>query len=201
MISPIDLVVVGGSAGSLDPLIRLLSALDPLRAPAIVVVIHRKAGDDSTLTDLLSIKSTIPVKEAEEKDLLRSAQVYLAPGDYHLLVETDGTLSLDYSEKLNFSRPSIDITFQTASEAYGKRSLCLLLSGANSDGTEGMRVAELNGSLLAVQEPDTADVPYMPRHAMNALSIERIIPANQLANFINGLNPSRPGDSSLSKEK
>lgn len=170
----IELLVIGGSAGSLEVIIQLLPALpDPLPF-AVIVVVHRKSGD-SVLTEVLSGKTTASVKEAEEKDEILPGTIYIAPADYHLLVERDKTLSLDFSEKLHYSRPGIDATFETAADAYGTSLACILLSGANADGTEGLQMVKDMGGLLIVQQPSEAVVSYMPQQAVDRVAIDYIL--------------------------
>jgi len=111
-------LIIGGSAGSLDVLLKVLPELKRNLDFAIIIVIHRKQGTDSLLTDLLSHRTNLRVKEADEKEKILDGNVYIAPSDYHLLIEKDFTFSLDYSEKINYSRPSIDVTFQSAADAY-----------------------------------------------------------------------------------
>src|SRR5947209_1364545 len=113
--------IIGGSSGSFDVLLYVLPHLQPLNAAAIIIVLHRKNGYDTTLTDVLSYRTTIEVREVEEKDLLLPGIIYLAPADYHLLIEKDYTFSLDVSERINYSRPSIDVCFETAAEALGQK--------------------------------------------------------------------------------
>jgi two-component system chemotaxis response regulator CheB len=185
-LSTIRLVVIGGSAGSLNVLLKAMPGLAP-SIPPVVIVLHRRAGEDSALTELLGFRSTIPVKEASEKEALHPGVIYVAPPDYHLLVEQDLTLSLDYSEKVNHSRPSIDVTFQTAADACGKSLCVILLSGASDDGTEGMKAARRSGALLAVQNPGTAEVAFMPQQAINQVKIDRLINGDDLSDFINSL--------------
>jgi two-component system chemotaxis response regulator CheB len=133
-----ELLIIGGSAGSLDVLIQLLPGLHTDLDLAIVIILHRKAGE-SVLAHLLNEKITWAVKEVEEKDQIETRTVYIAPPDYHLLFEKDKTFSLDFSEKLHYSRPAIDISFETAAEAYGPSLIGVLLSGANADGSESSR--------------------------------------------------------------
>nr|WP_315824569.1 chemotaxis protein CheB [Paraflavitalea speifideiaquila] len=113
--------------------------------------------------------------------------IYIAPTDYHLLLEKDRSFSLDVSEKVNYSRPSIDTTFESAAEVYGPSLLGILLSGANADGVEGMkRIKSLGGTCL-VQDPETADVDYMPRKALQQVKVDIILPAHEIADYINSL--------------
>lgn len=132
------LVVIGGSAGSLDALLKILPCVKSSFKPAIVLVLHRKAASDNILADLLSFKTPLPVKEIDDKDSILPGNVYIVPADYHVLFEADRTFALDDSEKINYSRPSIDVVFQSAAAVYGKHLVGILLSGANADGTEGM---------------------------------------------------------------
>lgn len=165
----VPLVVVAGSAGSLDAIFQMVSQLPPEGRFAFLIVLHRKQDSDSSLTLLLQSKSSWPVTEAEEKLLLQPGWVYLCPADYHLLLEQDGTLSLDASEKVNFSRPSIDVIFESAAALYDKWLLCILLSGANNDGVAGLEYAAARGARIIVQAPSEAPMPYMPLQAIHAL--------------------------------
>jgi len=110
-VKPIQLIVIGGSAGSLDVILKVIPALRPHLPVAILIVTHRKASSEDLLVDLLNSRGTWPVREAEEKEPVAPNAIYVAPSDYHLLIEKDFTFSLDVSEKVNYSRPSIDITF------------------------------------------------------------------------------------------
>jgi two-component system, chemotaxis family, protein-glutamate methylesterase/glutaminase len=185
-----NLVVIGGSAGSLDVVLKVLPVLMTGSALSIIIVMHRKNTYDFSLSDLLSTRTAWTVVEAEEKQLLKSDHVYLAPADYHLLIETDHTLSLDVSEKVNYSRPSIDVTFESAADVYGARVACILLSGANDDGVDGLRIVKAAGGLCIVQDPETAGVAYMPQQAVNRVKVDYILPPDKIADVINRLNTS-----------
>lgn len=180
-------LIIGGSAGSLDVLLEVFPSLNSGLLFPIVIVIHRKSGGESLLTDLLQNRSTLNVTEAEEKQKLKPGHVYIAPADYHLLVEQDESFSLDYSEKINYSRPSIDVTFQSGAEVYKDDLFCLLLSGSNADGVEGLKtVKEWNGKVI-VQNPKTAIMPYMPQQAILSIKADFILNADEMADFINNL--------------
>lgn len=182
-----SMLIIGGSAGSLDIILKLLPDLRLDLAFPIIVVLHRQKSSDSVLTNIFASKTTLTVKEAEEKDIIAPGCIYIAPADYHLLIEKDYTLSLDFSEKVNFSRPSIDVTFQTAAEAYQSELAGLLLSGASGDGTEGLRAVKEYGGTVWVQNPLTAQVAYMPEQAIARVEVDRIIDADELAHYINTL--------------
>lgn len=181
------LFVIGGSAGSLEVIMQLLPKLKANLPFAIVIVLHRNNQPDSALHELLSSKTILKVKEAEDKETLCKGVIYLAPADYHLLIEKDKTLSLDHSEKINFSRPSIDFTFATAGEAFGEQTSALLLSGANADGVKGLESIKNNHGQILAQDPVTARVPYMPKSAIETLSIDWILKPEEMAVFINNL--------------
>jgi two-component system, chemotaxis family, protein-glutamate methylesterase/glutaminase len=179
------LIVIGGSAGSLDVLLQVLPSVDPqLRIP-IIIVLHRKSANDNLLADLLSSRTNLHVKEADEKEVISPGYIYIAPADYHLLLESDRSFSLDYSEKINYSRPSIDVVFQSAADVYGPSLVCILLSGANADGTEGFKYVKEKGGYTAVQDPDSAEVDYMPRSALLNNCTDSVLPVDAIAAFIN----------------
>lgn len=181
------MAVIGGSAGSFDVILEILGRLTPGLAFPLVIVIHRKSTSDSSLSDLFSHHSSLPVKEVEDKDPIQAGSVYLAPADYHLLVEKNNTFSLDFSEKVNYSRPGIDVTFQTAAEAYQDALAAILLSGANADGTEGLKaVKEFNG-LTIVQEPSSAEVSFMPQNAISQLAVDYILSPEGIISLLNKL--------------
>ncbi|MBC9910370.1 chemotaxis protein CheB [Chitinophaga varians] len=178
-------VLIGGSAGGLQAILTLLPGLSPRLNAAVIIVLHRQSSADSVLAELLAVKTSLPVREAEEKEALLPGAIYIAPGDYHLLVETDHTLSLDYSEKVNFSRPSIDVTFSSAVGVFGAKTMAVLLSGANGDGVEGLGDVHEAGGITIVQDPDTAVVDFMPRHAIQAVPVDHVLVAADMASFIN----------------
>ena len=123
------LLVIGGSAGSLTMVLKIIPEFTTGMDIAVVIIFHRKSSDDSVLLDVLSNKTSFTVKEIDDKDKIQPGVIYIAPADYHVLIENDGTLTLDDSEKVNFSRPSIDVTFESAAEVYGSQLACMLLSG------------------------------------------------------------------------
>lgn len=183
-----QLLVIGGSAGSLEVVLHLLPALRSDLDLAIVIIMHRRAGGDSLLIQLLSEKSPWPVKEAEEKEQLVAKTIYIAPADYHLLIEKNKSFSLDFSEKIHFCRPAIDATFETAAEAYGSSLAALLLSGANADGAAGLLAIHAAGGLTIVQDPEEASVPYMTRQAIELFSPGYVATTSSIIEIINGLN-------------
>lgn len=180
--------IIGGSAGSLDVLLKVLPLINNAIKFPIVIVIHRKHGTDSLLPDLLSSRTKLSVKEVDEKEPLIAGTIYIAPSDYHLLIEQDRTFSLDYSEKINYSRPAIDVTFQTAAEVYKEKLACLLLSGSNADGVNGLKSVKIWGGTALIQDPTTAQVAYMPAQAQANVKIDKVLRIEDIAEFINLLS-------------
>lgn len=181
------LIVIGGSAGSLDVLFRVLPALRADFPYPIAIVLHRRANVDTMLTELLNMKTKLLLTEPEDKEPIRPGCIYLAPGDYHILFEKDGVISLDYSEKVAYSRPSIDVAFQSAAEAYGANATCILLSGANADGSEGLRRIRDVGGTAIVQLPESAEVAFMPQQAISRQLADQILDVVGISDYLNGL--------------
>lgn len=174
-----ELLLIGGSAGSLEAILNLLPVLQNEKDLAIVLVLHRRSGE-SLLSNLLAEKLAWPVKEAEEKEFIHSGTVYIAPADYHLLIESNKTISLDYSEKVHYSRPSIDVTLESAAEVYGDSLVAILLSGANQDGTFGLQKVKEAGGYVIVQDPLDAAVSYMPQYAIDHVRVDAVLPVAKM---------------------
>ena len=182
-----ELIVIGGSAGSLQVIMEMIKKLDdPLRFP-ILLVVHRKAHTTNILLALLQQFSPVEVIEIEDKTDVQNNKIYIAPADYHLLFEDKKAMSLDSSEKMNYSRPSIDVTFRSAAEIYGETLIGILLSGANADGVEGLAYIKKNGGKVWIQDPETAEVNYMPKQAVEEIDYDLIINSGNLADYINRL--------------
>ncbi|RZK49005.1 MAG: chemotaxis protein CheB [Pedobacter sp.] len=186
---PCSALFIGGSAGSLEVLLKILPNLKANLTFPIILILHRKQGADYLLGDLLRTKTLLTVQEIEEKNKIEVGNIYIAPTDYHLLIERDRSFSLDYSEKVNYSRPSIDVTFASAAEIYKNKLVCLLLSGSNADGVNGLKIVKkFNGHTLA-QNPEEASVAYMPKTAIEQNTIDIVLNVSDIANYINQLNP------------
>jgi len=181
------LLVIGGSAGSLQVILSLLTAIGEDFPMPVLIVLHRNSGFESSLEDLLSTRTQLQIKEVEEKDQLRTGTIYLCPPDYHVLLEKDHSFSLDYSERVHFSRPSIDVTFRSAADVFGPGLITLLLSGGNADGAEGMQYVQEKGGVTVVQDPATADVPYMPQQVITRMKVDFIVPADEIRGFVRQL--------------
>jgi two-component system, chemotaxis family, protein-glutamate methylesterase/glutaminase len=176
------LVAVGCSWGGLSALSRLFNAL-PGGLDAAVVVAQHRGPEESRLRSMLHGRSRLPVHEAEDKDELRPGRIFLAPPGYHVLVEP-GRLALSTEAPVNFARPSLDVLFESAADAYGPRCVGVVLTGASSDGAEGLRrICEAGGAAI-VQQPETAERPEMPAAALLAVPSARILPLEAIPEAI-----------------
>ncbi|GAB3912210.1 chemotaxis protein CheB [Larkinella knui] len=180
-------VIIGGSAGSIEVLLKLLPALNPGLSFAIIIVLHRKNSTDSSLADLLSTKSTMLIREVEDKNPVTPGVIYLAPADYHLLIEKEEVFSLDDSEKVNYSRPSLDVAFESAADVYGSALVGIILSGANADGTAGFNTIKKAGGTLIAQKPETAQSSFMPQQAILHAPVDFVLDVPEMAAFINSI--------------
>jgi two-component system, chemotaxis family, protein-glutamate methylesterase/glutaminase len=179
-----DLVVIGASWGGLAALRTVLGALPSDLAAAVVVVQHR-SGDTrrSGLRDLLGAATELRVCEAEDKDPLERARVYLAPPDFHTFVEGDH-LSLSMDAAVAYSRPSIDVLFTSAAESFRERCVGVVLTGANADGAAGLaRIVDLGGAAI-VQDPEVAERSEMPRAALQAAPSARVAPLDEIGSLL-----------------
>ena len=175
-----ELVVVGTSWGGLAALRQLITGLPGSFALPIVVVQHRHKESNHLLTSLLQDRTRLCVCDVEDKAPISAGNLYLAPADYHLLVE-DGHFSLSTEEAVLFSRPSIDVTFTSVADAYGSHAVGIILTGANSDGADGLRRIFDRGGLAFVQRPETAESPIMPTAAIRAVPKARVLTIPEIA--------------------
>lgn len=158
-------VVIGTSAGGLSTLSELLSVLPYNYAVPIVIVQHRAKEQSTLLEEILQQKCKIPIRQAEEKEKIVPGYIFIAPPDYHLLIEENGTFSLSSEEPVQFSRPSIDVLFETAADAFGKGLAAIVLSGFGGDGSAGITAVNRKGGITIAQNPDDAIHPSMPEAA------------------------------------
>ena len=177
----IKAVVVGASAGGLYALKKLLPALPASFHCSMLIVQHMSPHSDNYMVRMLNELSALTVKEADEKELIQPGTVYIAPPDYHLLVEADYTLSLSVEEKVNYSRPSIDVLFETAADVYGIHLMGIILTGANTDGANGLYAVKKNGGFTIVQDPNDAESPAMPRAAIEQVKPHKILTLKQIS--------------------
>jgi two-component system chemotaxis response regulator CheB len=183
-----NLLVVGGSAGSLPIIMSLIENMPAGFHWPVIVVLHRLKNVNSELVKLLAgARNGRRVCEPEDKVQIRDNHIYLAPQNYHLLLEADKTISLDYSEPVHFSRPSIDVTFEAVAQVYGNRAAGLLLSGANDDGAYGLEQIWRAGGNVAVQEPETCEYAAMPLAAIHRIREVLILQPAVLPLFLENL--------------
>ena len=174
-----SVVVIGTSAGGLKALERVLGGLPPEFPVPIVAVQHRSRESEAFASVMQSLVK-LPVDEAEDKEPLAAPHVYVAPPDYHLLLEP-GRLALSTDEPVSFSRPSIDVLFESAADAYGPSVLAVLLTGANQDGTRGLSRIRAAGGYAIVQDPMTAESPEMPAAAISSGAVDRVLSLGDIA--------------------
>jgi len=179
-----DAIVIGASAGGLYALMRMLQPL-PVGFPVPVIIVqHRSKDERALLEEVLQQKCRIRIKQADEKERIQPGIVYFAPPDYHLLIESNGTFSLNFDAPVNYARPSIDVLFETAAEVFKHRLLGIILTGANSDGARGIKKIGLLGGTTIAQQPETADYPEMPRAAINTGYVQHILDPDAIGDFL-----------------
>ena len=179
----VEAIVIGGSAGALLHVKAILSALPPQPALPLLVVLHLRDDRKSLLADVLASATPLPVREAEDKEPLVNGHVYVAPPGYHMLVEDERSLALSLEPPEHYSRPSIDVLFDSAARVFGARLVGVLLSGASSDGAEGVLAIERAGGRAIVQDPDSASHRTMPEAALSLCPHAAVLapPALELA--------------------
>jgi two-component system, chemotaxis family, protein-glutamate methylesterase/glutaminase len=193
-VSDLRLVAVGASWGGLRAVETVLGALPPDFAAPVVIAQHRKSDSDGMLVRLLDARCALPVCEAEDKQPLDPGVVLIAPADYHLLVEP-GTVALSVDEPLNYSRPSIDILFASAADAYAEHLAGVVLTGANADGALGLSQIAARGGTAIVQDPETAERREMPEAALWATPEARVLSLEQIAPVLTELVGTRDEES------
>jgi two-component system chemotaxis response regulator CheB len=163
-----DLIVIGGSAGAIEVLREVVLQLNTPFKPAVAIVIHLPSGGPTVLHEVLARPGAPPMKVAEDKEPIEPGTFYFAPPDYHLLVEGSRTFALSLDERVHYSRPSIDVLFESAADAYGSRVMGIVLSGANADGAAGLKAIAAAGGITVVQKIESADMIAMPAAALEA---------------------------------
>jgi two-component system chemotaxis response regulator CheB len=182
-----ELIVVGASWGGLRAVGAFLEGLGPQTSAAIVIAQHRSPGAGDDLAHLLQGHTELPVRDAEDKDQLLPGTVLLAPKDYHLLIESGGTVALSTEERVQFARPSVDVLFESAAEAYGEKCVGVVLTGANEDGAAGLARIKALGGVAVVQDPRSAERAEMPAAAIAATVADLVLPLEQIGLFLRGL--------------
>lgn len=184
-------VVVGVSTGGVNALQKLLGQLPADFPLPILIVQHIGPEAGSGLAKLLDERCSLRVKEADEQDEILPGTAYLAPPNYHLLVEREGFLSLSADAYVSFARPSVDVLFESAAEVYGPGLIGVVLTGANYDGSQGLRAVKQNGGVAVVQDPDDAEARQMPQSAMAATEVDYVVALDGVAALLRKLAPGR----------
>lgn len=184
MTTKAEAVVIGASAGALEALSAILPAFPGEFRLPVMVVVHVPSDRRSVLAELFQAKCRVQVKEADDKEPIVAGTVYFAPSDYHLLIEPDKSLSLSSDEPVLFSRPSIDVLFESAADAYGEGLIAIVLTGANEDGAKGMRAVLDLGGVALVQDPDRAFASAMPQAAIRLCPGARVMALEEIAMFL-----------------
>ena len=177
-------IVIGVSSGGMSALKIIFSALPADFCLPIIIVQHLGPQSDSEWIKILNSKNLIQIKEADEKEKIEKGTIYIAPPNYHLLIEKNKTLSLTIDERVNFARPSIDVLFESAAEAYKNTLIGIILTGANHDGAKGLKRIKDYGGLAVIQDPETAESAYMPRSAIAAVTPDYLGSIEGIAAFI-----------------
>lgn len=180
----VDAIVIGASAGGVDALMKIFSALTPGFALPIITVLHLPDERRSHLAEVFQRRLPVPVKEVDDKEIIVPGTLYFAAPGYHVSVEEDFSLSLSQEERVYHSRPSIDILFESAADAYGSRLAGVLLTGANQDGARGLALIKHHGGFTVVQDPRLAHAPTMPEAALALHMPNHILPLHDIGQLL-----------------
>jgi len=184
---PIEAVVIGASAGGFEALLAILKGLPATYPMPLVAVLHLPDNHESRLAELFGYRLSLQVREARDKESLASGTLYFAPSGYHLSIENDHSFSLSCEERVSYARPSIDVLFMSAADAYGKSVAGVLLTGANYDGAAGLAGMQVAGALTIVQDPSTAEVATMPEAAIRKMTPDLILPLAEIHSVLRQL--------------
>ena len=190
----VDAIVIGTSAGGIEALSVLLPALRAGLRASILIVLHLPRERPSLLVDIFTPKCAVPVREADDKEPVEPGTVYFAPPDYHLLVDDGPRLALSADEPVNFSRPSIDLLFESAADIYGERLLGIILTGASRDGASGLEAVRRAGGATIVQQPESAQMSLMAEAALERTAVDFVLSLQQIAELLRTLDGRRAGD-------
>lgn len=183
----IEAVVIGASAGGFEALLTILTGLPKGYPLPIAVVLHLPDSHESRLAELFGYRLAVRVQEARDKERLEPGFLYFAPPGYHLSIEADRSFSFSCEDRVCYARPSIDVLFDSAGDAYGSRLCAILLTGANYDGASGLAAMQLAGGLAVVQDPATAEVATMPEAALRRMKPDLILSLAEIASLLRKL--------------
>jgi two-component system chemotaxis response regulator CheB len=179
-----DAVVIGLSSGGMNAMKIIFSLLPKDFSTPIIIVQHISPRSDNQWIELLNDKINFTIKEADEKEKIKNGTIYIAPANYHLLIEKNKTFSLTIDERVNFARPSIDVLFESAAEAYKNKLIGVVLTGSNHDGAKGIKRIKEYGGLAIVQDPETAESAYMPTSAIAAVKPDYILSLEEITDLL-----------------
>lgn len=180
-------VIIGGSAGSFQVITRILSSISKDFPMPLLLCLHRLKHIRSGFVEALSLKSNIPIEEPYDKDTLKPGKAYLAPANYHMYVELANRVALSTEETVNHSRPSIDLSFITAANAYREKLIGIILSGANKDGALGLKKVRDNGGVTIVQDPNECEVKTMTQSALQLTKVDFVYSTDQIISYLKKL--------------
>jgi len=187
-----EAIVIGTSSGGMNALKFLFSALPVDFSIPIIIVQHISPRSDNQWIKLLNNNSKLYLKEADEKEKIEQGKVYIAPPNYHLMIERNKTFSLSIDERVNYSRPSIDVLFESAAEVYKNKLIGVILTGSNNDGTKGIKRINEYGGLTIAQDPVTAESSYMPASAIAAIQPDYILSLENIIELLINLDKQSP---------
>jgi two-component system chemotaxis response regulator CheB len=179
-----DIVLLGGSAGAFKLVLSVIKHFLPDLGKSVIIVIHRKRNFNSEIEKIFSENSQLKIKEVSDKEPMRKNTIYIAPPNYHTLIEKNGQFSLDVSDDVWYSKPSIDVTFESAADVYKDRCTAILFSGANQDGAGGLLKLRDCGSLTIVQDPDEAEMSEMPQSAIDIDAAEFVLKTEDIFDLL-----------------
>jgi two-component system, chemotaxis family, protein-glutamate methylesterase/glutaminase len=183
-----EAIAIGVSAGGLEALTLVIPQLPKTFSMPVMIAQHLHEKEEGFLAKHLNNKSKLSVHEAYDKENIKTGYVYIAPANYHLLVEEGKTFSLSSEGRINWSRPSIDALFQSAADAYGDTLIGVILTGANKDGSLGLKTIKENGGLTIAQDPTTAHAEAMPSSAIKTVSVDHVLPLQGIVDLLIKLN-------------
>jgi two-component system chemotaxis response regulator CheB len=181
-------IVIGGSAGSFQVITKILAEIKPTFDLPIFMALHRLKHVRHGFIEALSLKSKKTIIEPDDKDSIKRGMVYLAPANYHMNIELGNKIALSTDEMVNNSRPSIDLTFESASYVYKNKAIGIMLSGANKDGAWGMKKLKERGGFTIVQDPKECTIDTMTQAALNITKIDLVLKTDEIIKFLNSLS-------------
>ena len=187
-----EAILIGASAGGFKALKKIVLSFAKKEMPAVIVAIHRTWNSDDYLESALDTICPLGVRQVDAGGEIRHGNVYVAPPNYHLLIEDDRTFSLSIERPVNFARPSIDVLLESAAEVFGKNMAGVILTGANNDGSSGLKRVKMSGGLTVVQDPATAEMASMPNSAIRCASPDHVLPLNRIGPFLGKLSWAAP---------